>query len=110
MDNITIVCSVAAEFTTGKGGREVFMIRPSDRNLIMTAPAWIEKTLLFRMLVQDGSMRYVTRENRVQMENEPTTGIQADGKAAAEEQEESKPETPKRRGGRKKAETTVEEE
>lgn len=80
MANLTILCAVAAEFTNPETG-EKFRVKPHDRNAILSAPAWIEKTDLFGWLVQDGTIKAVTSVNRVQAENEPGLGLNAEGKA-----------------------------
>ena len=83
MDTITIICYVAAEFMMkgGKGRSEtVYKITPNDIGLIKQAPAWIKDTIMFKWLSKDGSIKYVTDANKKQAENEPMTGIAADGK------------------------------
>ena len=98
-DKITILCSVAADFESD-GQR--YSITRNDLNLIKEAPAWIEGTLMFKLLAKDGSLKAVTSANRVQAENAPTVGIGADGKAII--QEPAKEEPPKTaRKGRQKA-------
>ena len=79
MDNITIICAVAAEFKT-PDGTEKYNITRKDLGLVKQAPAWIQDTLTFKCLVKDGSLKYVNSTNRVQMENEPLLGMTPDGK------------------------------
>lgn len=83
MGNITIICSVAAEFPNPNGERP-FLVGRRDLNMILSAPEWIEKTAMFKLLAADGSLKAVTSANRVQAENNPTVGIGADGKAIQE--------------------------
>ena len=80
MANLTILCAVAAEFTNPESG-EVFRVKPHERNAILSAPAWIEKCEMFKWLVEDGTIKAVTSVNRIQAENEPTLGLNAEGKA-----------------------------
>ena len=123
MGNITIICSVAAEFRSADGSMK-YTVDAKKRNLVLSdAPAWIVDTLMFKGLAADGSLKYVTPANKIQVENEPTIGLAADGKAidlerpeaeAVEAEEkpaeaveaEEKPaeaveEAPKKRAGRK---------
>lgn len=79
MDNtITIICAVAAEF---EDHGKKYVVQNNDRNIVLTAPAWIAKTLMFKWLAEDGSLKYVTPVNRIQVENNPTVGLNAEGKA-----------------------------
>lgn len=111
MGTITILCSVAADF---KSGGMTYSIGSKDLNIIKQAPEWIADTLLFKLLVKDGSMKCVTSANRVQLENEPTLGISAEGKkvvadeSVAEVVAESDPDAPAV-GEQKKEEPAVEE-
>ena len=95
-EKITVLCAVAADFE-GPGGMK-YSIGRKDLNIILEAPAWIEKTLMFKWLAADGSLKAVTSANRVLAENSPTVGMGADGKPVLPE------ETPKAaRKGRQKA-------
>lgn len=84
MDTITIICYVAVEFMM-KGGKgrpgSIYRIEPKDIGVIkMDAPAWIKDTTMFHLLAKDGSIKFVTEANKKQAENDPLTGIAADGK------------------------------
>ena len=122
METITIICAVAAEFSLSG---MTYNVTRKDIGLVLQAPAWIKNTLMFKMLAADGSLKYVTPANKIQMENEPLFGLNAEGKEikAAEEpktiveeavpevvaekaeepKEEKLAEEPKKTGGRKKA-------
>lgn len=123
MGTITIICSVAAEFRSADGSMK-YTVDAKKRNLVISdAPAWIVDTLMFKGLAADGSLKYVTPANKIQVENEPTIGLAADGKAidlerpeveTAKVEPEEKPvetaeekpaeaveEAPKKRAGRK---------
>lgn len=76
---MTIICSVAAVFNDFKGNR--YDITGGDIGLIKTdVPDWVENTIMFKLLLKDGSIQYVTTENKKQMENDPLNGLGADGK------------------------------
>ena len=81
MDKFTIICSVAAEFESPDG--EKFRVKPEDRNLILQAPAWIRNTENFKWYANDGSLKCVTSANKIQLENDPTLGLDAEGKDKA---------------------------
>jgi len=112
---MTIICHVAADFVNSDG--EKFSVTAKDRNLIKDAPEWIKDTLLFKWLVGDGSIKFVTKSNKIEAENDPTALVDAEGKTIhAEEQtgvndpveaetegiEEVKEEKPKKATTRKK--------
>ena len=100
MDTITIICAVAAMFKNKDG--EVFKVTPAQRGVIVQAPAWIQKTLLFEMLASDGSLKFVTPYNRVQVENEPLLGLNAEGKKIAEEKPAKTAQNGRKQASRKK--------
>lgn len=76
---MTIICSVAATFNDSKGNR--YSIAGKDIGLIKTdVPDWVENTIMFKLLKKDGSVQYVTSENKKQVENDPLKGLGADGK------------------------------
>jgi len=75
---MTIICAVAADFVRPDG--EIFRVTGKEIGVIKDAPEWIKDTLLFRMLDKDGSIKYVTNSNRIQAENDPLAGINAEGK------------------------------
>ena len=80
---MTIICMVAADFVNRDG--EVFSVTGKELGVIKDAPDWIKDTLIFKMLVKDGSLKFVTKENRIEAENDPLAGINAEGKAVKEE-------------------------
>ena len=102
MGNITIICSVAAEFPN-PNGEKPFIVGRKDLNLILSAPEWIEKTAMFKMLAADGSLKAVTSANKVQAENNPTVGLGADGKAILD-----KPKATRKTKGKSKEEPAEE--
>lgn len=73
-----IICSVAAEFVNSEGER--FAVTGKELGLIKDAPEWIKKTLLFKWMAKDGSVKFVTDSNRVKAENDPMAGLDAEGK------------------------------
>ena len=114
---MTIICYVAADFVNSEGGK--FSVTGKELGVIKEAPEWIKDTLLFKWLVNDGSIKFVTRSNRISAENDPLAGISAEGKEIRTEEEtpvnapensdeegekEEKPEQPKKKTTRKKKE------
>ena len=93
-----IICSVAAEFVNPEGDR--FAVTGKDIGIIKDAPEWIRKTLLFKWMANDGSVKFVTEKNRVEAENEPLKGIDAEGKTIQKktEKDESEPAEGKQEG------------
>ena len=77
-----IISHVCAEFHDAKG-TAVFSIPPSMiNNTFINAPDFIQEDPLFRMLVQDGSIETsITEERKRSLENDPTEGLDAAGKA-----------------------------
>lgn len=113
MDKFLMICSVAADFGPYRG--EFFRVRPQDIGLMLMAPVWIQDTLLFKWLVNDGSIKIAnSKDEQKQLENDPLEGLAADGKKVgeepeekpeeAEEQPEEPEEKPKRRTRAKKGE------
>jgi len=109
MDTITIICSVCAEFFASDD--RFYQIRQRDRNVIISdAPAWIKDTNMFKWLLKQGSISFVDRSNQKQAENEPTKGMDAEGKrehlmtigGPVEVKTEVAEEKPKKRVPRKK--------
>lgn len=86
-NTITIICAVAAEF---KNGMDKFYVTRDKLGLVLQAPEWIKNTLMFKLLAADGSLKYVTPANRIQVENEPFLGLNAEGKAEVKEEEPAK--------------------
>ena len=110
---MTIICTVAADFVRADG--EKFSITGKEIGIIKEAPEWIKDTLMFKWLDRDGSVKYVTRDNRILAENDPLAGINAEGKlireeepkaeeTPVEEQETASEEQPKKKTTRKKTE------
>ena len=104
---MTIICSVAADFVNSEGGK--FSVTGRELGVIKEAPDWIKDTLIFKWLVNDGSLKFVTKDNRIKAENDPLAGLNAEGKAirseddkGAETPKESEIEQPKKRTTRKK--------
>lgn len=87
MEKITIICSVAAEF---RSGEEVFLVGPAELNLIIQAPAWIQKTLLFGWLLEEGTLKAVTPVNQKQLENDPIQAMKADNNSTEAKVEKSR--------------------
>lgn len=75
---MTIICSVAAEFENSEGGK--YSVTSKECGVIKEAPEWIKDTLLFHWLVKDGSIKFVTKSNRITAENDPMAGLNAEGK------------------------------
>jgi len=109
---MTIICAVAADFINSDGDK--FSVTGKEIGLIKEAPEWIKKTLLFKMLANDGSIKYVTKSNKIEAENDPLAGLNAEGKEIrpeekkgeepAEKSEEKVSEKPKGRTTRQKKE------
>ena len=78
MGKFLLICTRCADFFSRTGER--FQITPFTRGVIVEAPEWIKETLMFKLLEKDGSVQYVTRENKTQLENDPMQGINAEGK------------------------------
>ena len=77
---LTIVCHVAAEFHD-RTGKTVFTVSPSDTDRIIQAPEEIQEDPLFGMLTGDGTLQAVASlEDKRRLENNPLTGIDAEGK------------------------------
>ena len=76
-----ILSRVCAEFHNAKG-EVVFAVTPAIRNLFVEAPDSIREDLLFRLLVNDGSLEVTVPEARQKMmENDPAADHDASGKA-----------------------------
>ena len=75
---MTIICAVAADFVNSEGGK--YSVTGKELGVIKEAPEWIKETLLFKWLVSDGSLKFVTRDNRISAENDPLAGLNAEGK------------------------------
>jgi len=112
MNKILIICYVCAEFFLNG---ERFAIKPGQLGTFIEAPAWIKNTVMFKWLVNDGSLK-VSNEHitKKQGENDPMKGMSAEGKKkeiteATEKkviEEQKAPEEPK---AEEPAETKAEE-
>lgn len=105
MEKFLMICYVAAEFDNRKG--LVFRVEAKDIGLMIQAPAWIKDTLLFKGLLNDGSI--TTAKNKAEqkkLENDPLDGVTADGKAETAASQKTKGTSRKK----KTAETAEESE
>ncbi len=76
-----IVSRVCAEFCDEKGN-PIFSVYPHMRGEMTEAPDAIRNTLLFRMLVNEGSLKAVEDvADRKRLENDPMQGVDAEGKS-----------------------------
>ena len=94
---------VCAEFKN-KQGDVIFRITPADRlRYIDDAPDEIREDLLFRMLVEDGSIEVVeTAAQKKAMEQDPAAGTDATGKKPAKAGAETKTDEKPADSGQKK--------
>ena len=77
-----MICRVAAEFTTPKG-ELVFAVKPWDRLVILDAPDAIKDTLMYKWLMNDGSIDVVDSPAvQKKLENDPVQDAGADGRKA----------------------------
>ena len=91
-----ILSRVCAEFHNAKG-EKIFTVTPATRNIFVEAPDAIREDVLFRMLINDGSLEAAVPEERKKiLEQEPEEGHAADGKAipTGEPRTEDTPEKP----------------
>lgn len=104
MDKFLMICSVAADFGPYKG--EFYRVRPEDIGLLLMAPVWIQDTILFKWLLNDGSIKIAnSADEQRKLENDPLEGLAADGKKEEPEATEEPEEKPKKRTRAKKGET-----
>ena len=76
-----IVSRVCAEFCNDQG-EPIFSVQPTMRGILTDAPDAIRDTLLFRMLVNEGSLKAVEdAADRKRLENDPMQGVDAEGKS-----------------------------
>jgi hypothetical protein len=93
MNKFLMICYVAADFYSGNG--EKFRITPANIGVFVEAPEWVKDTLLFKLLVKDGSVRVAEgKAEQKALENDPMKEIAADGKKIEEQNEEETPEVP----------------
>ncbi len=79
MDKFLMICAVAADFGPYDG--EIFSVKAKDIGIMIQAPAWIKNTLMYKWLLEDGSI--TVADNKVaqkKMENDPLGGLTAEGK------------------------------
>lgn len=78
MKKILIICYVCADFVLN-GNR--FSVKPNQLGAFIEAPEWIKNTIMFKLLVKDGSLK-VSNEHisKKQGENDPMQGMSAEGK------------------------------
>jgi len=80
MGKFLMICYVAAAFGPYKG--EMFSVTPSMIGTFVEAPEWIKDTLMFKWLVNDGSIKVAEQQiTKKQGENDPMQGVSAEGKA-----------------------------
>ena len=89
-----ILSRVCADFHDQKGN-VIYRIRPADRLAYKDdAPEAIRDDLLFKMLVDDGSIEVVeTVAQKKAIEQDPTAGMTADGRKASKVKEMTPAET-----------------
>ena len=76
-----IVSRVCAEFCDEKGD-PIFSVQPNMRGILTEAPEAIRNTLLFKMLVNEGSLKAVEdAADQKRLENDPMQGVDAEGKS-----------------------------
>ena len=76
-----IVSRVCAEFHDDEGNI-LFTVQPNMRGQMTEAPDAIRNTLLFQLLVNEGSLKAVEDvADRKRLENEPMQGVDAEGKS-----------------------------
>ena len=86
-----LVSRVCAEFHDSRGS-VIYRIGPADRlRYITNAPDAIREDLLFRMLVNDGSIEVIeSAAQQKAAEQDPTAGTDASGKKLAKAKAEDK--------------------
>ncbi|MCR5297520.1 MAG: hypothetical protein K6E17_08920 [Clostridiales bacterium] len=89
---MTIVSHVCVEFHNAKG-EPIFAVTPSTVNTLITdVPDEICSDPLYQMMINDGSLSAgISKEKARQLENDPTLGIDASGKAIPPEPAEPAP-------------------
>lgn len=79
MDKFLMICYVAAEFGPKDG--MMFSVKPNQIGVFVEAPEWIKDTLMFRWLLNDGSIKVADEHiSKKQGENDPMKDITAEGK------------------------------
>ena len=113
MKKFLMICYVASLFVNRDGDK--FHITPDKLGVFIEAPEWIKETLLFKMLLKDGSIKVAEQQITMkQGENDPMDGVSAEGKDAAvseaneaEAQEEKPAEEPAEEPAEKPAKKTT---
>ncbi len=79
MKKFLMICYVACDFTSPKG--DIFSVRAKDLGVFVEAPEWVKETLLFKLLLRDGSVKVaLDKPSQKKLENDPTEGVGVDGK------------------------------
>ena len=79
-----IVSRVCAEFISAEG-ISLFAVQPGMRGILTEAPDAIRDTLLFKMLVNEGSLKAVEDvADQKRLENDPMQGVDAEGKSRSD--------------------------
>ena len=86
MDKFLMICYVAADFRGPDG--QMFRVTPERLGTFIETPVWVKGTLLFKMLMNDGSIKIALESEKKELENDPMKGIGADGKETEEKPEE----------------------
>ena len=81
-----ILSHVCAEFRD-KNGNIIVSINKEDVNIFKEVPDSIKEDILFKLLISDGSLEAPLEDKKEQLkrENDPTAGIDAEGKKVVEE-------------------------
>jgi len=103
-----MICYVAADFGPMDG--QMFSVKANQIGTFIEAPGWIRNTLMFRWLVNDGSIKVADEQiSRKQGENDPMKGMGADGKIIRERKTPAKKEEVKEEPSEEAKEEVVEE-
>lgn len=79
MKKFLAIFTVAFECFSPAG--ELFRIKPKDIGVFKEVPEWVKDTLIFKLLLKDGSVKIAAeKEELKKLENDPKDGIDADGK------------------------------
>lgn len=102
MGKFLMLCHVAADFIGPDGLR--FRVTKEKINIFLEAPVWIKDTLIYRLLLKDGSIVVAdTKQTAAVVENNPLAGVNAEGKTVVKtEPVEVKADTRAKRKPRKK--------
>lgn len=79
MKTILVICYVCCTFVADG---LTFSITPRDKGTFVEAPEWIKKTLLFKLLLKDGSIKVAEQHiSKKEGENDPMKDMTAEGKS-----------------------------